>query len=154
MTSPQRRASKSKPALRSPAERNAIALEHGNVVSAIVRSYLNRGVEREDLVQEGWLGLLRGAEIYDPTKGAFTTIAGHYVRRFIAQAILEHGHMIRASEGAVKDLRKAHKLRGESDNLKDACRLAGLSDRRAALAMHAAYAQRSMVPLDTFEGML
>lgn len=52
-------------------------------------------IEREDLVQEGRLGLMRAAETFDPNNGGFTTYALYWVDNFIRRHLLKHGRLVR-----------------------------------------------------------
>lgn len=49
--------------------------------------YLNKGVEFEDLIQEGNIGLIRAVDRFDYTKGTrLTTYAGHWIRQALELA--------------------------------------------------------------------
>src|SRR5438309_4395427 len=54
------------------------------------------GMEREDLLQEGRLGLLHAARKFDPSRGCcFSTSAATWVRHWIGRAIEEQSRLIR-----------------------------------------------------------
>lgn len=51
------------------------------IVHALVPRYMGRGVDRDDLVQVGRMGLMRAAAKYDPGRGAsYATVARKWVR--------------------------------------------------------------------------
>lgn len=77
------------------AARNTLALHNTRLALSIARKYINRGVNFEDLVQEGNLGLLRAAEQYDPKQGRFTTYATWWVRQYITRYIEDNKSDIR-----------------------------------------------------------
>lgn len=57
-------------------------------VIATAKQYVNRGLPLDDLVSEGYIGLIKAAEKYDGSKGAkFTSYAANYVRRSILDAL-------------------------------------------------------------------
>lgn len=80
----------------SPKEVAALYHEYGKFINDEVcyRMSLYRNahilIERNDLIHEGFLGLLHGARKYDKAKGAsLQTYAGYWVRKYIRAAIKE-----------------------------------------------------------------
>lgn len=82
------------------------------LVINIARSYRNRSIQLEDLIQEGAIGLMMAAERFDPDKGyRFSTYATHWIRQAIGRAIDNKGKAIRLPAHIAQTLRKFEKER-------------------------------------------
>lgn len=56
------------------------------IITAIDLSGSSCGVELEDLVQSGYLALVKAVETYEPTAGAFSTWLGYHLKNAYAEA--------------------------------------------------------------------
>jgi RNA polymerase primary sigma factor len=72
------------------------------LVAHVVERYLGNAASRQDLMQEGNIGLLRGIEKFDPRRGGrFGTYAVWWIRQGVRRAIANQGRMIRIPVHAV-----------------------------------------------------
>jgi RNA polymerase primary sigma factor len=74
------------------AARQELVRSHLRLVLFLARPYARRSVSFIDLVQEGNLGLMQAADLFDPDRGCrFSTYAGWWIRNCILNALACHG---------------------------------------------------------------
>lgn len=87
------------------------------LVVSVARRYRNTGLDIDDLVQEGNLGLIRAAEKFDPSEGTkFSTYAMWWIRQSITRAIADKARTVRVPVHMVE---KINRMRRACDELAD-----------------------------------
>ncbi len=66
------------------------------LVVHLVKSYQNRGLPIDDLIEEGNLGLIRAVERFDPSFNCrFSTYAAWWIRQYMNRALISQSKLIR-----------------------------------------------------------
>jgi RNA polymerase sigma factor (sigma-70 family) len=87
------------------------------LVIAIAKEHQKMGVDLEDLIAEGNLGLIKAIERFDPDQGnKLSTYACWWIRQYIHQAITDQNKTIRVPTHASSKLRKLKKIMQDLSN--------------------------------------
>ena len=82
------------------------------LVINIAKTYRNKAIPLEDLIQEGAIGLMQAATRFDPKRGfRFSTYATHWIRQAIGRAIDNKSKAIRLPAHVSQWLRKIERER-------------------------------------------
>jgi RNA polymerase primary sigma factor len=96
------------------AAKSALIKINTRFVASIARQYQNQGMDLDDLMQEGYIGLLRAIEKFDPGLGTkFLTYASWWVKQSILQSLSEHNRHIRLPANRVNILEQVKKTKSK-----------------------------------------
>ena len=83
-------------------------------VIKLAKQYQNLGLDIEDLISEGNLGLIEAVDHFNPEKGfSFLSYAVWWIRRSILKAIEEKGRPIRLPANKIQEMREIESVRSE-----------------------------------------
>ncbi len=94
-----------------------LAMSQQRIAFHEARKLANKMMDRADLTQEGYVGLLRAAKRFDPERGLrFSTYARWWVRAQITRAIDQNGRVVRLPGAAVEQLRNLRKAQRDHES--------------------------------------
>lgn len=98
-----------------------LALAHRRIVVTIARGYRGYGLDHEDLVQEGNVGLMKAIMRFDPSAGVrLVTYAIHWIRAEIHEYIIRNWRIVKVA--TTKPQRKLFfNLRSSKESLETMC---------------------------------
>ncbi len=97
------------------AARDALVLQFRPLVQKQARQFFNQNVPLEDLVQEGFLGLMHGIDQYDPTRGVkLITYATHHIDGHLRHFLRDRTQIIKEPAWLQE---MAQKVRRETETL-------------------------------------
>jgi RNA polymerase primary sigma factor len=133
--------------------RNKLVQANLRFVISVAKKYQNHGLELEDLISEGNIGILTAIDHFDVEKGFhFISYAVWWIRQSILKAICEKSRMIRLPLNRANELVKIDRARemvagnsNERRDIEDVAKLAGMTEEHVQEMLAIS---REMVSLD------
>ncbi|MFH1145284.1 MAG: RNA polymerase sigma factor RpoD/SigA, partial [Candidatus Eisenbacteria bacterium] len=122
------------------------------LVVSIARRYTGRGVDLEDIIEDGNLGLITAVERFDPEKGfRFSTYAAWWIRQAIATGVAEQSrtlriplHVMRALHRYLEQERRLALELERRPDPEEICKAAGFGPRRGSRVVALLHGIRSL----------
>ena len=141
--------------IKDKTRRDSLIEQNMGLVHACAARFRGRGVEYEDLVQAGCVGLCKAADGFDETRGfafstyAVPTILGEMRRLFRDGGTVKVGRQIKEQSRRLAQLKDtlAAKL-GREPQLSELAEEAGLDPREASFLLGAALPALSLTPVE------
>jgi len=119
--------------------RELMVLSNLRLVVSMARKFAGKGLDLEDLIEEGNLGLITAVQRYDPEKGfRFSTYAAWWIRLGMAKGLSEQSrtlkiplHVMRSLHRYIETERKLALDLGRFPHADEVAREAGFGPRRA-----------------------
>lgn len=91
-------------------QRNKLVTENMGLVVSTARKYQGRGLELDDLVSEGTLGMIKAAEKYNPEKGGFAAFVLPEIKKSIEAAIEQQAGLYRVPRKEMSPVEKKRSM--------------------------------------------
>jgi RNA polymerase primary sigma factor len=83
-------------------------------VVSVAKNYIGKGLELDELIQEGNVGMIKAYHKFDLSKNfKFITYAVWWIRQSILTAIHEHSNVVRIPVNKIANITKSNKLKSE-----------------------------------------
>lgn len=87
-------------------------------VRVVANAYCGRGIEFNDLIQYGNIGLYEAAKLFDPDKGyKFISFAVAHIKKYIYDGIYRHSRIIRLPGNAIKTAKTIESFKEHFHNI-------------------------------------
>lgn len=91
-------------------DRNKIVTENMGLVVSTARKYQGQGLDLDDLVSEGTMGMIKAAEKYNATKGGFAAFAIPEIKKSIEAAIEQQAGLYRVPKAEATQAEKKRRM--------------------------------------------
>lgn len=142
-----------------PFARDRMIRSNLRLVVNIAKRFNNRGMQLQDLIEEGNLGLLRAVEAFDPDQGArFSTYASWWIKQAIKRALINAvqpihipAYMVELISRWKKTSRELEEELGRTPNIKELAKAMDLTPKKVRIVRKAVRAFQRPAQTDNDE---